>query len=942
MLRENNIPIKDAYFIFQSELEGILEQLTNHSTFSLKAHTDTHNDYALIVSQQTPFLQINQHIRKCTGYIPYLEVAEVNYCSHLAHGATLLVDSCRDAAHTLVAMGLTPESVGLEITEMPDLKPDQVFSKMTPKLASQLLDGELTQENVKHFFDDTFFMPAYLKYDEGILGIKFALLLTDKAVRDKQNTVVWVNEIAFDVYAPDFQQMLRDKGFSSFVVYGSDGVRKETKIENASGNKKFQIVCRRVEKQDFDLLYYLARYTGGVAGCVGQNSFETAVSNDLLPAFYAPPWQLAIIYQCQSLVSSLFNQDSEEYRCLNDYLEMLSKISLFIQAKQAILSMPEVKPYSQSLQLLEGNDFVNALAHIVSDINSLMSRFPDAFQAHPLQQLEAFPQTHDINLLMAAWRQVCTYIKEHKNYNRWLVDQVNQYLANYPAIDMQTNKNTATLSLKDTLSQLDIYHYVLLENLPNTTELIRETFSIVWPGFTRQKTQLILTNANSYFMDFIRGVSLPTIAISVKCLLQLNLGELRFAMRLIAETFKHYPIENIHTHYNKPSMGELIGYLKEDLEYGISYCRKLIAVTTNRIKQNKLNQTENYALEQNVEFYTDMIREIELKLAEKNKNALSNDSEVKHDIPNYDMPLGVFLEILSIKHEWQEDSKQVPHIFDSSILLEDLTKILPSLRIKDMSEYKHATLESIQFLHKLRILVLDKNDILMRAKLVRLIDIALENKVACFSELYIIIAHKLMYIPADRSYRYLPPLGIFKQLYKLLQDFCRAETRQIAVEKAQQIYDFLRRKNLSSLFVNVKNILRRVSRKDPIDEVIWSNIGRLIHWENYITCYKEDDYWREQFLNWASLDDTGIIAKVLVQLGMLNEARLWPKLSTQFVKKIYDSDGDIIIGAIPCTYTDPEKNNYRSDFRPTWAFLRDYFVNRHRWKIDLPSMEYSI
>jgi hypothetical protein len=941
MLRENGIPLGNVSVISLSPIEFMLMEAgasENKSVRGKLAHANFgySRDYSLIISVATPFREINSIVREYVGTIPYIEIGEVNFCSYQSNLDLL---TPRDAQHTVVAMGLSEDSVGMEITTLPEEGVEKLFSYLSPALARKLLDGESNPTSLSKFQRESFFMPAYVKDDEGVLSLHYMLSLMRNYYKEKQTGVMWVYKLPLDITSQAFQDHLKQAGVSTVVIYDDKGQRSESRVDGVEGDKILRIVCGKVEKEEFDILYKIASNSGGFAGCVGQNSFEKALSFDLIPAFYAPPWQLAIIYQCQGMLAKVFAFDSREYRCISEYLNLLSDISLYIQESSRLFSHPEFKVHKERLLQLSRNEYMVEIRKIADDVNPLLREyFPNAFEKHPVDRLNDFLSKHDKQILQSAWKSVCDYIKENKNLNTWVVDAAERYLP----VNARNAAKKSDNSSEKVSSYISTFHYedvAINESLGQTNDYLREVLRDVWPRHIQEGLHLYLTDSDSYLVAMVAGSVRPTLAISAEVIRILSEGELRFALRLYAEIYKKYPVENPKIRMRDISQQEILAAIPSDLEYAISYSRKLIKVIRDKqalLHDKRISKGETstgechewYELYYESEFYEGLIKNIELILSKKFKHTLNHQLFVAKESP---LPRNVQGEAELFESECRSRVDQDHRIFATNEVLQGMLGEIPSMRMMSLYEYVYPTAQTREFLGKLNHLVVDKSDPCVVAGLKELVKAAFENKLACFTDVYQIVSSKLAH------HGNLLIMAPFTELERCVAEFMSVKTPEDALIAAKSIEDFLNDDKHASLFKNNHDPSywrNNENKKLKDDECpLSSNIGLKINWDEVINLPNKYMTRHQELVKLAEQDRSGVVAKVLFRLGMIGEPRIWKCLPENFVKSVINVDS-ILIGSIPQQY----QRGYSCDVKPVIGenFINDYM--RHRYGMVGPSI----
>lgn len=874
MLRENKVQIKNIHMVSSSKVSNLIPNQIGEDTLEsrLWACGLVIEKLALIMSVATPLPEINQFVRKRHSDAQIIELAEFDYASFDMRSQR---HTHCDDKHERASMGIAADCAGIEITPNPRRTLHELFSSLAPQLTESILGGTYSEALVEKFQQDTFFMPAYMKYEGGSLSINLAVQLMETEFTDKEAAVVWVHELPFDVKSTKFQTLLRDKGYASLVVHTADNKPEKIAISKPIGYKEFRIICRRVDTKDFDLMYAIAAYNGGIVGCVGQNSFEKAVSFSVLPAFYAPKWQRCIIHQVQGLMSLLGNLSPKEQYVLQRYFELLEFISNYFNFKKIVLAEEVMDYYRKDLLSATDDEFHDLIKDIFSkNCPEIMTTYSEFFKSNPKRQIEEFLANHSFKLLKSAWQKVCAYLQQHRNLSDWLDDKIKQYVPNLASVN---NHQPSLLEDHETFaaSYLALYQQIKLEKntFPAVYQLIHSIFSELWPDYINQDIDFILTDSDSYYMEIVAGQNCPAIAISLKLISDLTLDELVFNAKLVIACYKKFPVENGRYPLRKISPNELIQNGEKGLEHGISFCRKAIAQLAHSIKpwegkdgniKHDKNEGRYYERKYYITFYQDMIKVLGMSLGDQHKYQIIQDQKVaiRHLPPTVQGESKQQIEKWG-EQQWIKQGKPVS--------LQTLLDIIPQLTIKSEVENKEPTYQVTQFLNLLSQLPLNVNDREVREDLEKLIDLAHQHKFPSFTELYVIVCKKLNCE--------IIPLGIYKKLQKSIEDLVNARSSREALQAASRIYEFLTNKVTSSLFYEVKSAAKKFAY--TIDMPIRSEIGSRINWEVYFDTVSQEQI--DQWINWAVADESTQLAHTLFLLGFVDWQEIWAKLTFEFL-----------------------------------------------------------
>lgn len=877
MLRENNIPIKDTLFIHVSSVEQLFygtEGSEIRFSSSLAGSHFDFNEYALIMSIATPSTILN-HLIERLEFVKnrphFIELAEVNSVSFTPKDILKTQHGLSEAYE----MGLDDTSVGIEISATVSNDLMVLFSKLSEPLARKLLDHAVDENSVQAFHRDTFFMPAYLKYEEGILSIRFALQMMETQFGDKKNVVLWLHTLPFNVKSKEFYDELKKCGYKRFVLYHPDNTRDEMVFDQNPGDKQLRIVVGKVKKNDFNILYSISSKTGGFAGCVGQNSFEKTVSFETLPIFYAPPWQLPIISQCQALLAKLFDYRSQEYQTLDNYFELLKNIALFLQDRNKLSHDKRFHGFARKIQQFSSESYSRDLTNLSRLVNyDIKSEYVHAFQEHPLRQIADFFANNNLAILQSSWLQVCQYIKRHKNLNQWLVSIIRNYA---PQLSSKAQIGSDKHIYGETVLASSLHNVITDVNYPGINKFIKDLFINVWRGYEEQYFNFIIIFDKTNYIEIIDFQNTPTIAISIHGLLELTVEEYQFAARFWAECYKKYPIETGLFPIEKLSVNELLKNISENLPSGIAYCRKVIKRLTQLIEKadNIVKNTEQFRIwHKQRSAYQEMIQAINLKLSSLHKDRTRTITEGKQT----QIPKTVIQEAKLQKVQWEIKSiadKEEPDF-------EGLMFGLTSLSVKTFRDYADPSREVLNYLYQFSNYKLPESQSLRLSEIEQLLIQAYNFKYPRYEDLYLIACKKL-------GYKTLPPLGMFRVLSNAIDEFVHAASLQQAIKAAQVIDDFISNADTRLLFINPLYVAADVVIYNTdipghiIDQQLCSPIGMSVDWNIYQNWPKQS---QELLIRFAHLDPAHLIARVLFKLGAVNETRIYSLLSMKDFKNL--------------------------------------------------------
>jgi len=910
LLRERDIPLRHVYIWSQSRIERMNPETSISANLSVATNFNLDRDYSLIISVATPFPGIQSEFRDYSYTpTPYVEIAEVNSSSYFMDPRLLIP---RDADHHIVAAGLSKDTIGLQISDLQSDSPVQVFAQLSPELASKLLNAEPNAANIAHFIQQVLFMPAYLKYDEGVFSLHYLLALMNTHFADRDTAVLWINQLPFDLKCPTFIEKLKRQGIARMIIVHTENGTRQTYSSGADGNKTLRLVCGPIGSRDFDHLYNLARFTGGFAGCVGQNSFEKALSCNLVPAFFAPPFLTPLIHQCQSLIAGIFAFDSPEYRVMSDYLQLLETVAWSTRLNSTLLKCPDLAPERERLASLPPQVQQDELLQIARDLNlpELDSLLLSASPIHPIVQVQIFFEQHDLAVLISAWQQCANHIRRHKNLNHWLSNFLQDNFAPGFADKPEEGRFSQAGQL---LACLDAHHqrHLDAEQYPMIAGSLNALLDIAWPTHRQQTVHIILTSDPANYLDLIPGLERLTLTISLSVFDQLSPDELRFALRMYAKIVESHLVESFgFSLENHISPEELLTTLTEDLAAGISYCRKQIKAYQSVMAQvlQADGQSDYYdLLKIKYDFHTLLIKNIELQLARRHRYEVATreydfaplfkslEVSFRAGVTSSSIPdpwRACLHERTAIQSDWQAADRRLTETSSPQAVLQKLIDTLPSLRIRNVVEYQYPSLTTQQLLRGLASLPLDARDPLIQTLLHRSIDLAFEHRFAGFSNLYRWVSSQLAPACAPIA------LGPFKALQNSIQAFLSARDHTAALTEAGNIERFLKAEQTRYLFMNHSTVfsLRTVYENRETDALLFSNIGAFIRWLEPEALPPMD-----VCIDWCQKDDSGTIAQTLFRLGLIDESPLWHYLPTQFIFDVVRGQ-ETLLGDIPVTW----------------------------------------
>lgn len=844
-----------AYSSGSKTAESILSSKQSDARFY------SHCDYTLYMSVATPFPEINSRFRHYSrANSDYIDISEVNYVSYDRKERISI-----DPAHHLVTMGLDDTSVGLQITEpSAHQTPDTLLASLTPALRDKLLDG-------KPFTENCVFFPCYIRDDDGSLSIHYLLGLMRSYYKDKQTAIMWMTELTFDIRHQLMLEKLKNDHFAEVVYYDPKGIREVIPVPNATGTRELRLVTGIITTNDFDRLYQLAGVTSGFSGCVGQNSFEKSLSFKLVPAFCAPAWQTAIICQTQQIVANIFDHHSPEYHLLNKFFDMLSHISQATRTMNNILSFELLKPFARHFSNLSYPQKL-ALVYEISE-NSVNREiiekyYPDLLTSDPVTLVDEFFASADIQLLRSAWNKVCDYCREHRNLSTWLTRKLQEII---PDVSKLAN-NRDSQGEKSVAAILHFKHvYLTIDNYPHLYRMLNDLIAIIDARTDKCEIKLIITESSELFIDVVSGMDNPTIAISAHALKVLSLSEIRFALRICLSLMMCYPIENSKLQYHNLNQEEIIKYIKDDLDFGISYCRKLIALIKTVQMKVKIGDYKNqhyYDVGYAADFHASLIKMIEMQLAARDKNVLLSSIFKPKEMP---LPAAVVDEVQGLANCWHAEELERSQHQDTLALLKKLLALAPSLRVKTEAEYTYPTESSEQFVVMVDQLEINAKNHKQMKLVNKLLDALHINRAVVFTKVYEIVCKKLY----DGEIK---ALSLYKRLvddihaFKLSKDQAEAEARATGIFRMLANHDYV------GMFQNSVNSERPYrGDKDPesiaVDTYPSSNIGARIRWDDEVDVFGPGRL--PTFMAWATSGTSPQTAYMLFRLGHVTNQKLW-------------------------------------------------------------------
>jgi hypothetical protein len=892
LLRAAKVDMHELYLCSFSMLEFTLVQYGAGQglmdRFLSKKHHDvqfySHRDYALYMSVATPFPVINSEFRHYSRKdAHYIDMGEVNYASY-----TRGERKSMDPSHHLVSMGLDDESIGLQITEpSAHQTPDSLLANLTTDLRQKILDS-------KPFNEDCVLFPCYIKGDEGALSIHYLLGLMRTYYKDKQTAIMWMSELTFDARHKLLLEKFKNDGFANVVYYNPAGKREVIPVPNATGKRELRLVTGIISTKDFDLLYQLAGVTSGFSGCVGQNSFEKSMSFKLVPAFCAPSWQIPIICQAQQIVATVFDHHSAEYQLLNKFFDMLSYISNATRTMKSLLDFELLKPFTSHFTNLSFSQKL-ALVYEISEgkVNAdlIEQHYPTLLTSDPVTLVDEFFASADIALLRAAWSKVCDYCREHRNLNTWLTNKLQEIIPDVSKLA----KHRDTKGDKSVAAVFNAPHvYLSAEQHPEFYRMLTETLVLIDNRPEKYEIKFVVSKGTGFMVDVVSGMYDPTIAISMEALRVLSLSEIRFALRLCLAMMTHYPIENSELNYRDLNQEEIIKYVKDDLDFGIPYCRKLITSIKEAQKVGRVGDYKTqhyYDLGFAADFHGDLIKMIEMRLAARDKNVLLSSI---FKVPEHPIPETVVGEMASLAARWRAEEVERLKQQNTIVCLKQLLEMIPTLRIKSEAEYFYLTEGCAQLLATINQLVINPGNKQHVKLLTKIIDAVHIHRVAIFTQLYESVCRKLFGGE-------LRPLSLYKRLVEQIHVFKLSKNQLEAEARATAIHELLDSNDYAGMFINsIKRDMAYRGDTDresiPVDTYPSSNVGARIKWAREVDDFKFGSF--PAFLAWATSGDSPQTAYMLYRLGHVNTKQLWLYLPEEVLKRSFWRDSTFF-GKVP-------------------------------------------
>lgn len=908
MMRESRIPMRDMYVCAFSLIEWAIltkgvdtESLLNNKYIETSFYRSEH--HALYISVATPFPSINRQLRTYGhAVIPYLDIAEVEYVSYSG-----IERQSVDHHHHLVAMGLSDNAIGLDITQLPGRTNDEILAMLPAALRKQLLGNRDSQS----FLNETILMPAYVKNDRGLMSLYFLLSAMTHIYSAKQHAVLWMPALTCELHSPLTKQRLREAGVAEVVICQTVGTVNEQRItiEHSLGKKQLRILTSRLSPPTFDMLYQLAVNMGGFIGCAGQNSFEKALSFNALPAFCAPGWQIPILCQTQSVINKLFANSSPEYQVLMRYIEVLTYISASLFEESQLMKEKSILPYQAQLAGCTHKEMLQSLNEIFPDFGSKVSDYlfymsqDDAFT-----MVGEFFANCDFTLLLKAWRVVCGYLQDNKNMHTWLHQQVEELLSTVNVSQCEDKGNYAVMA---DIMQSNLYLELGNENLSHTYRLLTSLVNEVRGESGDFPVNLIITNGVTRLVNVAPGLEHLTIVFSIDALLKLSIPEIRFGLRLCLAFMSCYAIENAAFSMQDINRKQIFDQLQGDLVAGIAFCRFFVAKLTE-LKGEKWVLKLHAEFYSECEFYQDLIKLIEVKLAEQHKNELHHNQVIREERP----PMVVQQEVMDLQARWLEAEKvEVP---DTLTAINRMLALMPSLRIRNVGEYCKPTLPARRLLAQLDALPVNLNDVSVWVAFEQLINAAYKNRVAIFTNVYRKICKKLF------GPDVMPPLGPYQFIISLINDFADASSQAEAEQCAARLLTVLNSDDYANMFNNHGAWLIYIEDKSKtIDQQLHSSIGARIKWSQYVPTVSSEPERYNRHRQWALASVNQDIAIVLFRLGAVDDRSLWLKLNHSKIILNVSSRNALFFDDVPDIY----KSKHNSIYAPSLdrAFYKAFY-----------------
>lgn len=892
VLRDNSIPISDCIFL-NEPLDSIPEHIINN--------------IGLIVSVATPVPDIQAARKK--NPVPFLEIAEINFASYSQKKII-----ATDKKHKLISMGIGNDAVGLDVTPYIQESPKLAYSNLPLDFIEKVFAGSTIKnssalKDFKSFNENIFFMPCYMKHDHGTFSLKYAVMAANKLDNDKKSIVIWQSMLSYDLSNKNLQHWLSNNGISKVIYYNANGQEEVFSLKGPTLGKSVTIIGGRVSKLIYERLHIISSTNSGLAGAVGQNSFEVTITHNLIPAFYTRSFLTGMLAQVEVLAAKLLGQQSDEYTCLTTYLNFLMQISKFWNTYDALLVIKkDISFWFSDIEKLPPETFLKDLKEMAQAKQwKNMDQFYPALTQHPDVLLEKIFEC-DFKLLQKAWSVVCDHIKENHNLSNWLINALPQYLP--PTVTKEEPNSPSHLDLSYMIRNKYHAEKITAHKLPNLFSYLKHLAEIHLLQHYKGHIDFYITDAPSVCIDTLSGFNQPAIVFQKDWLLDRKATDLAFILTCIAIKIKNSAVELSPRDISPAVIVDNINDSKI-LSYGLSYIRDVVAYVGDKKGNSVMSDiikkfsysTEYWYLGDMKSFNTNLYKLIEIKLAELTKKQigelhfeedLSLPQPVHTELNLFDFD-GIKAQVIAT--EKHAEKFLIEHgLHDDHRILDSLEKDLILFKVTSLLEYRYLSNPAKQFLNSLRE-IKNVDDESIKLRLLKLIDIAYEHKISFFDNLYVTVSGLLSSNEALINTIFEPSLGIsefikaslsngsnneliimgpFLPLHDLFKQLFEADNYTEALTICNNINNYYK-KHKSLFFGEDIQLIQQTLLQDqdfrntPLSDLpLVSRIGILLPWDIYATWNSSLEL-RTRFKYWLkNSDPQKTISSLLFRLHFFN------------------------------------------------------------------------
>lgn len=243
--------------------------------------------------------------------MPYVSIKlpRISINEHGKRGAII------NAQHEIRSMDLSKDTCSIFLSEENREKPGKQLAEiLSKKENSHVLSGLLgtnakanIEEECNKLLSDNLFVPMYLQHNDGAI-INFINVVTNsKFSRQYKSTIFFVNKEGVNV---NYLEWAASNGLLSKeigkIIIKTQGGEREILHRNAYSNaKKIKLLVgyRIDDDHDYKNIFHCAQY---FAGCSGDKTLESVLSNGLIPLFIPHNDSKISFIENASQVSELF------------------------------------------------------------------------------------------------------------------------------------------------------------------------------------------------------------------------------------------------------------------------------------------------------------------------------------------------------------------------------------------------------------------------------------------------------------------------------------------------------------------------------------------------------------------------------------------------------------------------------------------------------------